>query len=56
MSAMPYLKNNAADNPVTYKVYKEGINLPTFFDLTEDDVAYISKTVRHVLQDVMILC
>jgi perosamine synthetase len=56
MSDMPYLADNAINTPVTHKVYQEGINLPTYFDLTEEEVAYIGKTVINVLQDMMVVC
>src|SRR2546421_4416430 len=56
MSAMPYFQNEKPDNPVTYKIYKEGINLPTYYDLTEEDVEYVCKTVKHILKDMTVVC
>jgi perosamine synthetase len=44
MSDMPYLTADA-DTPVTHEVYKRGINLPTFFDLTKQQVDIICKAV-----------
>lgn len=43
MSDMPYLR--PVDTPVTHEVYKKGLNLPTYFDLTEADVKYICDAV-----------
>lgn len=48
MSNMPYL-NTAVNNPVTSKVYQEGINLPTFFDLTNEEIKYICYTLKSLL-------
>jgi perosamine synthetase len=44
MSDMPYI-GVAANTPVTHSVYKKGINLPTFFDLTEDQVDLIAQAI-----------
>ena len=44
MTQMPYLVNNA-HTPVTEQVYVKGINLPTFFDLTEAQVQFICKAI-----------
>lgn len=51
MSSMPYLKNKAVDNPVTYKVSSEGINLPTFFDLSTEDIGYICETLKGIIRN-----
>jgi len=50
LSEMPYL-NMKADTPVTYSVYGSGINLPTYFDLTEDQVKTICNSIIHILHD-----
>jgi perosamine synthetase len=44
MSDMPYL-NIAANTPVSHDVYKKGINIPTFFDLTEEQVDFVSAAI-----------
>jgi len=49
MSDMPYI-NIHADNPNVRKVYKQGINLPTFFLLTEEEIKYICNTINDLLQ------
>ena len=46
MSAMPYFED--ADTPVAHEVFAKGINLPTYYDLTEEDVCEISRTVSSV--------
>jgi perosamine synthetase len=48
MSQMPYI-NEKANTPVTDMVYQKGINLPTYFDLTKDDVQYICSTIKQLL-------
>ncbi len=42
VSDMPYL-NLEVDTPVTHSVFQTGINLPTYFDLQEEDIRYISN-------------
>jgi perosamine synthetase len=46
MSDMPYFEQ--ANTPITHKVYQQGINLPTFFDLEEQDVAHICKSLIKI--------
>jgi perosamine synthetase len=46
MSDMPYFEK--ADTSVTHEIYARGINLPTYFDLTADDVSVICREVRRV--------
>ena len=48
MSDMPYL-NEQVNTPVTHEVYKRGINLPTYFDLTEEQVKFVCETVKTLL-------
>lgn len=48
MSDMPYLE--ATDQtPNAHLLYQRGINLPTYFDLTENQVKFICKTVKNIL-------
>ena len=37
------------ENIVSYQLYNRGINLPNYFDLTEDDVGYVCKTLKKLL-------
>jgi len=48
MTQMPYLKSDT-QTPVSQAVYKKGINLPTFFDLTEVQVNSICQAIRNNL-------
>jgi len=48
MSHMPYLKSTI-HTPVTEQVYQRGINLPTYFDLTQQDVEYIAGAIKETL-------
>jgi perosamine synthetase len=46
VSDMPmYLK---VDTPVAHKVYKKGINLPSYFDLTKSQVYFICELIRRI--------
>lgn len=48
MSDMPYL-NEKVNTPVTHEVYKRGINLPTYFDITEEQVKFVCETVQAIV-------
>ncbi|MCK4816724.1 DegT/DnrJ/EryC1/StrS family aminotransferase, partial [bacterium] len=37
------------ENIVSYQLYNRGINLPNYFDLTEDDVGYVCKSLKELL-------
>ena len=43
MSEMPHF--TAAATPVAHEVHKRGLNLPTYFALTQADVREISQVV-----------
>lgn len=47
MSMMPMYEK--ADNPITYSVFERGINLPTYFDLNEEDVKFICEKIKELL-------
>lgn len=47
MSDMPYL--DKADTPVAHKAAAQGLNLPTFLQLKDDDLDYICDAIRLVL-------
>lgn len=47
MSMMPMYEK--ADNPITYFVFEKGINLPTYFDLKEEDVKFICEKIKELL-------
>jgi perosamine synthetase len=48
MSDMPYL-NEKVNTPVTHEVYTRGINLPTYFDITEEQVKFVCETVQAIV-------
>jgi perosamine synthetase len=48
MSDMPYLKGTI-ETPITHQVYQKGINLPTYYDLTEDQVGFVCSVVKSLL-------
>ena len=47
MSEMPYF--TAADTPVAHAISVRGLNLPTYIDLTVDDVRSISQIMGEEL-------
>lgn len=48
MSAMPMYKT--ADTPICHMVSARGINLPSYFDLSEQDVVEICRAIRESLK------
>ncbi|MBD2461878.1 DegT/DnrJ/EryC1/StrS family aminotransferase [Oscillatoria sp. FACHB-1407] len=46
LSAMPMYHDASVDTPIAHKVAQRGINLPSYFDLSDSDIAYVSNTVR----------
>lgn len=48
MSQMPYI-NATVETPVTDRVYQQGINLPTYFDLTEEEIKRVCEAVNGLL-------
>ncbi len=38
-----------SDTPVTHYIYDKGINLPTFFNLTEENIKYICEKISFLL-------
>ncbi len=49
MSDMPYFE--VADTPVSHDVYQRGINLPTFFDLKDDQIDIVASALRETIND-----
>lgn len=50
LSMMPYLKNSVS-TPISMAAYIKGINLPTYFDLSEENVKSICKEIKSILND-----
>ncbi|MEO0225045.1 MAG: DegT/DnrJ/EryC1/StrS family aminotransferase [candidate division WOR-3 bacterium] len=47
LSDMPMFEK--ADTPIAHKVYQRGLNLPSYFDITREDVQYICEVIRGFL-------
>ncbi|MCX7747187.1 MAG: DegT/DnrJ/EryC1/StrS family aminotransferase [Clostridia bacterium] len=47
ISDMPMYKR--ANTPVVHKVYKRGINLPSYFDISESDIKYVCDKIISLL-------
>ena len=50
MSSMPMYKSEI--NPISYLKSNIGLNIPTYFDLTEEDVIYISTIINDELKKI----
>ncbi|MBW7892879.1 MAG: DegT/DnrJ/EryC1/StrS family aminotransferase, partial [Chitinophagaceae bacterium] len=48
MSSMPYLQT--ANTPVAHSISQKGLNLPTYFDLTEDEIERVCDAVLQSLK------
>jgi perosamine synthetase len=48
MSMMPYCYTEV-DTPETFRKYEQGINLPTFHDISDEEVEYICLQVKKVI-------
>lgn len=38
------------DTPITHKVFKRGLNLPSYFDITKEQVEYVCDTIKNELE------
>ena len=47
ISDMPMYEN--INTPITHKVYKRGLNLPSYFDITKEQVEYICKSIKELI-------
>lgn len=48
MSDMPYF-HDQVDTPQAHQVYHKGINLPTYFDLKEDQVSFVCSIIKNLI-------
>jgi perosamine synthetase len=55
MSSFPMFKNQAANNPVAYRVSQNGINLPSGHNLVEEDVERVCRALKEVFATSQIL-
>jgi perosamine synthetase len=51
MSDMPYINNENVNTPITHSMYQKGLNLPTYTDLTKEDVNIVCDSVLKVLEE-----
>ena len=49
ISDMPMYKDVNAYTPIVHKVYQKGLNLPSYFDITKQQVAYICEKLKELL-------
>ena len=47
LSDMPMY--DECDTPITHKVYQIGLNLPSYFDITKEQVVFICSTLKEIL-------
>jgi perosamine synthetase len=47
VSDMPVYES--VDTPITHEVYQRGLNLPSYFDITHDQVEYICNELKRLL-------
>lgn len=48
ISSMPMFKEKR-ENKVSYAIYERGLNLPSYFDLTWEDVRYVCETLKQLI-------
>lgn len=48
ISDMP-MYNKISETPVAHEIFKTGINLPSYYDLQEEDIGYICEQVKLLL-------
>jgi len=36
---------------VSFEIFKEGINLPTYVDLTDEDIHYVCQTLKNAIKE-----
>jgi perosamine synthetase len=51
LSSLPMFEGQVVDNPVAASLSPRGINLPTYHDMSESDIARVVAVVRTVLLD-----
>jgi len=51
ISEMPDYYKSENTSPITHKIHKKGINLPSYFDIKEQDVRYICKVIEDILNE-----
>lgn len=49
ISDMPMYSGVNCDTKITHIIYKTGVNLPSYYTITQEQVKYICRTIRNVL-------
>lgn len=49
ISDMPMYKNINTYTPITHNVFQKGLNLPSYYDITKEQVKYICEVVKDLL-------
>jgi perosamine synthetase len=49
MSSFPMFQSRAAENPNAYRIARQGINLPSGHNLTEDDIERVCTALKELL-------
>lgn len=47
VSDMPVYENSKT--PITHKIYQKGLNLPSYFDITKEQVDYVCTTIKELI-------
>ena len=47
LSDMPMY--DECDTPITHKIHQSGLNLPSYFDITKEQVVFICSTLKEIL-------
>ncbi len=42
---------NESNTPITHMVHSKGINLPSYFDITKEEVIYICKKIKELMHE-----
>lgn len=50
VSDMPIYQQNPVETPIAHKVYQRGINLPSYFGLTPEEIEYVCDCLRSHLE------
>jgi perosamine synthetase len=48
-SMMPMYRKDVFENPVSYEIYRKGVNLPSSYNLEREDITYICNEIKSQL-------
>jgi len=49
-SMMPMYKHDQFINPISYEIYKKGVNLPSSYNLRREEISFICKEIKFQLK------